>query len=85
MPWAIFAFLTGDVGLGAGLLILYGVILIVRQIAEPKIVGNSIGLHPLATLASVYLGIRFAGFLGIFIGPIVALCIKGFTREPSTQ
>ena len=83
IPWAIFAFITGDVGLGTGLLILYGVVLIIRQITEPKIVGNSIGLHPLTTLAAVYLGIKFAGFLGIFIGPIVALCIKGFT--PSNE
>lgn len=78
IPWAAFSYLSSDPRLGTGLLILYGIVLIVRQIAEPKIVGNSIGLHPLATLASVYLGIRFAGFLGIFIGPVVALCIKGF-------
>lgn len=85
IPWAIFAFITGDVGLGTGLLILYGAVMIIRQIAEPKIIGNSIGLHPLATLAAVYLGIKFAGFLGIFIGPIVALCIKGFSKEPTTK
>ena len=83
IPWAIFSFITGNAGLGSGLLILYGIVLIVRQFAEPKIVGSSIGLHPLATLASVYLGIKFAGFLGIFIGPIVALCIKGFSKEPT--
>jgi sporulation integral membrane protein YtvI len=85
IPWAIVSFLTGDVGLGTGLLILYGVVMIVRQIAEPKIVGNSIGLHPLATLAAVYLGIKFVGFLGIFIGPIIALCVKGFSKEPATK
>ena len=85
IPWAIVSFLTGDVGLGTGLLILYGVVMIVRQIAEPKIVGNSIGLHPLATLAAVYLGIKFVGFLGIFIGPIIALCVKGFSKEPTTK
>ena len=85
IPWAIFSIVSGNVGLGSGLLILYGVSLIVRQIVEPKIVGNSIGLHPLATLAAVYLGIKFTGFLGIFIGPIVALCIKGFSREPTAK
>lgn len=83
IPWAVFSLVSGNVGLGSGLLILYGVSLIVRQLVEPKIVGNSIGLHPLATLAAVYLGIKFTGFLGIFIGPIVALCIKGFSKEPS--
>jgi len=78
IPWAIFSFATSDARLGTGLLILYGASLIIRQIAEPKIVGNSIGLHPLATLASIYLGIRFLGFAGIFIGPVIALLIKGF-------
>lgn len=78
IPWSILAFTTGDAKMGTGLLILYGVVLILRQLTEPRIVGNSIGLHPLATLASVYLGIRFLGLSGIFIGPIVALCIKGF-------
>ena len=85
IPWAVFALVSGNVGLGSGLLILYGVSLIVRQVLEPKIVGNSIGLHPLATLAAVYLGIKFTGFLGIFIGPIVALCIKGFSGEQTTK
>ncbi len=78
VPWAIFSFATSDARLGTGLLILYGLSLIIRQIAEPKIVGNSIGLHPLATLASIYLGIRFLGLAGIFIGPVTALLIKGF-------
>ena len=85
IPWAAYSYIVRDVGLGTGLLILYGIILIVRQIAEPKIVGNSIGLHPLATLASVYLGIKFAGFLGIFIGPIVALCIKSFSSPQNAE
>lgn len=76
IPWAIFAFLTSDTPLGVGLLILYAVTLVVRQFAEPKIVGGAIGIHPLATLASVYLGLRFLGFFGIFIGPMTALLLR---------
>lgn len=76
VPWAIFAFLTSNTPLGVGLLILYAVTLVVRQFAEPKIVGGAIGIHPLATLASVYLGLRFLGFLGIFIGPMTALLLR---------
>jgi sporulation integral membrane protein YtvI len=81
IPWAIISFATSDARLGTGLLILYGVTLIIRQIAEPRIVGSSIGLHPLATLASVYIGIKFLGFAGIFLGPIAALLFKGFLSE----
>ena len=76
IPWAIFAFLTSDTPFGVGLLILYAVTLVVRQFAEPKIVGGAIGIHPLATLASVYLGLRFLGFFGIFIGPMTALLLR---------
>ena len=78
IPWAIFCFITHNTSLGVGLLILYAVVLVVRQLAEPKIVGNTLGLHPLATLASIYLGIKFLGFGGIFIGPIAAMLIKSF-------
>ncbi len=76
VPWALFSFLSGDAGTGTGLLILYAVILILRQLLEPKIVGESLGLHPLAALASVYLGIVLLGIGGIFVGPVVALFLK---------
>jgi len=76
VPWAIFSFLTSNTPLGVGLLVLYAVTLIIRQFAEPKIVGGAIGIHPLATLASVYLGLKFLGFAGIFAGPILALILR---------
>ncbi len=76
VPWAIFSFLTSSTPLGVGLLVLYAVTLVIRQLAEPKIVGGAIGVHPLATLASVYLGLEFLGFAGIFAGPIIALVLR---------
>lgn len=76
VPWAIFSFLTSNTPLGVGLLVLYAVTLVIRQLAEPKIVGGAIGVHPLATLASVYLGLKFLGFAGIFAGPIIALVLR---------
>lgn len=86
VPWAIFSFATSDTRLGVGLLILYAASLVIRQIAEPKIVGSSLGIHPLATLASIYLGIRLIGIWGIFIGPISAMIIKGLLfKEPPVQ
>ncbi len=76
VPWAIFYFLTSNTPLGVGLLVLYAVTLVIRQFAEPKIVGGAIGIHPLVTLASVYLGLRFLGFAGIFMGPLVAILLR---------
>lgn len=78
IPWSVFSYATGDGRLGTGLLILYAAVLILRQLIEPKIVGSSLGLHPLATLASIYLGLKLIGLGGIFIGPAIALMMKGF-------
>lgn len=85
IPWALISFAMGDARLGTGLLILYGVVLILRQLTEPKIVGNSIGLHPLATLASVYIGLKIMGLSGIFIGPVIAIFIKGLMGAGSVD
>jgi len=79
VPWSIFAFICSDIALGIGLLVLYGVTIVVRQIVEPKIIGKAVGLHPLATLASVYIGLELLGFAGIFIGPIIVMFL--FRRD----
>ena len=57
----------------------------VRQIAEPKIVGESLGLHPLAALISLYVGFRVFGLWGMLLGPGMAMLIKtGFERREET-
>ncbi len=69
LPWALFALVTKDIFLGVGLLILYVIIVVVRQFIEPRIVGENLGIHPLLTLAAFYLGYRLFGFAGILIAP----------------
>lgn len=76
VPWSVVAFLSGDARTGVGLLVLWGVVTLVRQIAEPKIVGNSLGLHPLATLAAMYVAFRLFGAVGLILGPCLALVGK---------
>lgn len=76
IPWAIIALLVGNYKLGTGLLITYAVITVVRQVLEPKIVGKFIGLSPLASLASMYIGLELMGVIGIFLFPIGAIIIK---------
>ena len=80
LPYALFSFVMGNRFLGLGLLILYGVITLVRQIVEPHLVGKSLGLHPILMLMSFYVGLRLFGVGGILIGPAVALL---FTCERS--
>ncbi len=76
LPWAVFSLVTGSTVLGIGLLILYAIITIVRQVIEPHIVGKSLGLHPILMLVALYAGLRIFGIIGFFAGPAIALTVK---------
>ena len=66
IPWAVISFCTGKFGLGVGLLVLYAIIGVIRQIVEPKLVSAQLGLPPYLTLAAMYIGTQLFGFLGVF-------------------
>ena len=76
IPWAIISSINGDIKLAIALIILYVIISIVRQILEPKIVSNKIGVHPIFTLIAMYTGFKLVGLLGLFIGPIVLIILQ---------
>lgn len=78
IPWAIFSFVVGETTLGIGLLILYLILYLVRQIIEPKLVSGVIGVHPLLTLFAVYAGYRLFGVAGMILGPLLAFLGKAF-------
>ena len=69
IPWGIGAVITGRVGLGIGILVLFGIITVVREVIEPKIIGSTIGMHPLLTLVAMYSGYKLLGIWGILIFP----------------
>ena len=70
IPWAVLTLLKGKLKLGLGLLVVYAAITIIRNIIEPKIVGGRLGLHPVVTLASMFLGAQLFGVIGLFGFPI---------------
>ena len=70
IPWCLASFLGGQTGLGITLACLYAGAIIIRQILEPKLVGQSLGLHPLATMAAMFAGYRILGFAGLLAGPV---------------
>jgi sporulation integral membrane protein YtvI len=77
LPWSAICFITGDIGLSIALIILLAILAVVRNIIEPKIVGSSVGIHPLLTLFAMLLGNFIYGPLGILLLPIgVALIQK---------
>ena len=76
VPWGIIAIVLGDPFRGIGLMVLWGVIVVVRQVVEPKIVGSQIGLHSLITVMALYLGLELMGGLGLIVGPLYVIICK---------
>lgn len=84
IPMSVFYFFTGNISLGWGLLILYGVAILTRQLCEPKIIGSKLGIHPLLTVFSLYAGMRLFGIVGLILGPITAIFIKNLIGAKNT-
>ncbi|UFJ41526.1 sporulation integral membrane protein YtvI [Brevibacillus humidisoli] len=80
IPWIIYAFFKGQYGLVIGLSILYGIVVILRQIIEPKIVAENVGLDPLLTLVALFIGLNLFGFLGLIIGPVSLVVINALIK-----
>lgn len=76
IPWSLYSFVTGDIRMGISLIALYLVVLVIRQIVEPKVVGQQIGVYPLLTLLAMYIGLKMIGFAGLILGPITFLLIR---------
>ncbi len=74
-PWAVIKLLSGDYRTAAGLVILYAVTQVVRQVIQPKIVGDSIGMSPLTTLFFMYIGYKVSSILGMIIAVPVGMIL----------
>ena len=70
IPWFVISFALGHAAQGLKLLIIYAIVTVVRNYVEPKIVGAQLGLHPIITLVSMFLGLRLFGFWGLFGLPV---------------
>jgi len=80
VPWIVYTFLYGNVGLGIGLSVLFAIILVARQMLEPKVLASNVGMDPLPTLISMFVGLKLFGVLGIIIGPILTVMLLAFHR-----
>ena len=70
LPWALACLLLGQTRRGLGLILCWGVTELVRSAAQAKLLGDQIGLDPLASLLSVYVGWRVAGVGGMLLFPL---------------
>lgn len=76
IPWALFSLITGKTWEALILICIYIVISIVRQILEPKVIGDHVGIPPILTLIGIWVGLKLFGFLGMFIVPISIVILK---------
>lgn len=85
VPWGVWLLLEGEIRRGVGILVLFAAITVVRQFAEPHLIGRGYGIHPLLTLLSMYAGARLAGALGLLLGPVFALLLYGLLFPPREE
>ena len=81
VPWAVLSALTGNTGRAIGLVVLYAIITVMRNVTEPKIIGNKLGVHPVLILAAVFLGLKLLGGVGVIVAPIAVVIIKTFLEN----
>jgi sporulation integral membrane protein YtvI len=79
-PWALADFILGNYARAIFLVVIYLICQIVKQILQPKMVGDSIGISPLSTLIFMFIGYRFMGVLGMIIGIPIGMIIINFIR-----
>lgn len=81
IPWIFYnVLIVANYSLAIKIAIIYLAIMFIRQISEPKIVGQAIGIHPLASLMAMYVGIKLVGVTGIIIGPLTLVTLKALIK-----
>jgi sporulation integral membrane protein YtvI len=78
LPWIAWSFITGDTVFAIKLTVLFVVVLINRQVLETKIMSSTMGMHPLATLIAMYMGLQLMGPIGVIAGPMFIIVVKSF-------
>jgi len=81
VPWALVSLARQRHLQSIGLLCIWGTALITRTVLEPRVVGRHLNLDPLVTLACLYLGFRFWGFMGMLLAPMIAAALAAAMWE----
>jgi len=81
IPWALVNFVLGNLRVGIGVSVMYLVITVVRNVLEPRIVGQQVGLHPLVTLLSMVIGSSLMGGVGLLGLPVTLAVLNQMNAE----
>lgn len=74
-PWAVIELLAGDYRMALSLMIIWGVAQLLRQIIQPKIVGDSIGMPPIPTLFLLFIGYKVGSVVGIILAVPIGIVV----------
>lgn len=85
LPWSVILLVMGKIPLAIGIALLYVVITVVRNALEPRIVGDQIGMHPLATMVAMILGLRLMGIVGMMLFPITLVAITNLKKTAQEE
>lgn len=85
IPWGLFNIISGNFPLGGKILFMYFIVIVIRQLIEPKIVGKKLGLYPLISMLCMYIGLKTYGFLGLIFGPIIANICKAVLQMKESR
>lgn len=80
IPWAVVSFISADIKMGIGMIIIYLSVIFTRQMVEPKIVSSNIGINPLFTLMSMYVGYKIFSIGGMILGPVTLMLVVSFYK-----
>lgn len=79
-PWAVIKLLSGNYGMAVGMLVIYAVCQVTHQLVQPKLIGDSVGMNPFATLFFMFIGYKFSGVLGMILAiPIGMILMELYT------
>jgi len=74
-PWAAFLLMTGGYGMAAKLMVIYVICLLVHQLLQPKLVGDTVGMDALTTLFFMFIGYRVSSVFGMIIAVPIGITI----------
>ncbi len=80
IPWAVWAAATGDTRFAIELVVLFVLVTVIRQVIQPKVLSDSIGVHPLEVLVVLYVGLKAFGVMGALLAPIALVLGKAAWR-----
>lgn len=80
IPWAIFKLITGDIKTAVILLIIYAICLVLKQVLQPKMMGDSMGISALTTIFLIYVGLKFGGLGGMLLALILGMLVINLYR-----